>query len=207
VLIGHSFGGFIATLYAAEFPDHVKALVLLAPAGVLQLPPPKGTPDLFQTIRNKLQELGNTAHLAEFETFYNRYFDFGSLPNATEKSLARLHAEFALHFERASGDDFSQEEMDAMVDDDKIGGLACFATYLSMGFQHNYKPQLQKVFRDTKFPVLIVHGNQDLVPVSSSKEYQELFPSATLQVLDGANHFLHDDPRVSECIQDILSQV
>jgi hypothetical protein len=28
-----------------------------------------------------------------------------------------------------------------------------------------------------------------------------------LQVLDGANHFLHDDPRVSECIQDILSQV
>jgi hypothetical protein len=28
-----------------------------------------------------------------------------------------------------------------------------------------------------------------------------------LQVLDGATHFLHDDPRVSEFIQDILSQL
>jgi proline iminopeptidase len=38
MLVGHSFGGFLASLYAAEFPQHVKALILIAPADVLVFP-------------------------------------------------------------------------------------------------------------------------------------------------------------------------
>jgi len=32
ILIGYSWGGFLASLYAAEFPEHVEALILVAPA-------------------------------------------------------------------------------------------------------------------------------------------------------------------------------
>lgn len=38
VIMGHSFGGFLASLYAAEFPEKVKALILVAPADVWRCP-------------------------------------------------------------------------------------------------------------------------------------------------------------------------
>lgn len=33
VLIGHSFGGFLAGLYASKYPQHIQKLLLLSPAG------------------------------------------------------------------------------------------------------------------------------------------------------------------------------
>ena len=53
-LIGHSFGGFIATLYAAEFPEHVDKLVLVAPAGLLT--PPDEERNIFELARAQLDE-------------------------------------------------------------------------------------------------------------------------------------------------------
>ncbi len=38
ILIGHSWGGFLASLYAAEIPEHVEALILISPANTLVMP-------------------------------------------------------------------------------------------------------------------------------------------------------------------------
>ena len=54
ILIGHSWGGFLASLYAAEFPEHVEALILVSPANTLIMPQPDAESDLFAAVRAKL---------------------------------------------------------------------------------------------------------------------------------------------------------
>ena len=49
ILVGHSFGAFLSSMYAAEFPEHVEALVLVAPSGVLVLPDTEDS--FFEVIR------------------------------------------------------------------------------------------------------------------------------------------------------------
>lgn len=67
VLLGHSFGGFLAAMYAAEFPEHVKALVLVAPADVLVMPQKSG--GLFERVRASLPP-GRQAAYNAFANYY-----------------------------------------------------------------------------------------------------------------------------------------
>lgn len=38
-LVGHSFGGYLATCYTESYPDHVDRLILLSPAGATEKTP------------------------------------------------------------------------------------------------------------------------------------------------------------------------
>ena len=80
IVLGHSFGGFLAAMYAAEFPERIDALVLVAPAGVIVLPD-QGV-DFFGEIRKRLPE----AERAEYDRFLKEYLDFGAVFTRSESS-------------------------------------------------------------------------------------------------------------------------
>ncbi len=95
MLIGHSFGALIAALYAAEFPKHVSALVLEAPADLLVMPSETG--GLYAQVEARLVPLQR----AEFQGYLKRYLDFGRIFDRSETELAGLHSEFGRYFAAA----------------------------------------------------------------------------------------------------------
>ncbi len=171
IIIGHSFGGFLASLYAAEFPEHVAGLILVAPADLLVMPlPDKG---LYDRIGEELP----LEMQADYQEYSARYLDFGTLFEKSEADLVELNNEMVPYFAAAVGRELPQFE--------QAGGWISFAMFMSMGRRHDYRASLKTV----EAPVLVIHGSKDLQTETASQKYADLFPNATFYVIEDATHF------------------
>jgi proline iminopeptidase len=188
VLIGHSFGAFLAAMYATEFPERVQALVLVAPAGVL-VAPGEGR-SFFDEIRHRLPE----SCRAEYDRFLKGYLGFGRLFDKSEQELATANRQIGDYFLLACGQSPS-------VGTESVpggnGGWMVQAMYLSLGKRHDYRPALRRV----SAPALVLHGEDDVLPDKASRSYVETLPNARLYVfksgktsgLGGAGHAVFTD--------------
>jgi proline iminopeptidase len=176
ILVGHSWGGFLGSLYAAEFPEHVAALILVSPANTLVMPQPDAESDLFASVRAKLP----TSKLAEYDSFMKDYFDFNKLFTRSEADLVAQDAKFGEYYLSVAN-----IPVDKMVQQGEPGGWMTWGMYISMGQRHDYRTALKKVTA----PVLVVHGANDLQSEAASRLYSDAFPNAQFAVIQNASHF------------------
>ena len=176
-LIGHSFGADIAALYAAEFPEHVKALIFVAPANLAVLPNPQG--DLFDLVRHRLP----ASLKIEYERYVREYFDFRRAFRRTEAESSAFYGAFGRYYGAASG------AAPPIGSDAFNAGYLPLAVYLSMGKHHDYSAALRSVTA----PVLVIHGANDLQPEAASKNFAALFPNSQFVRIEGASHFVFND--------------
>jgi proline iminopeptidase len=176
ILVGHSWGGLLAALYAAEFPDHVEALILVSPANMLVMPSPEADSDLFASVRAKLPE----ERRAEYDAFMKDYMDFNKLFTRSDADLVALNNKFGEYY--ISVVDIPADEA---IKQGEPGGWMTWGMYVSMGQRHDYRAALKNVTA----PVLVIHGADDLQSEAASYQYVEAFPNAQFAVIQHAGHF------------------
>jgi proline iminopeptidase len=181
ILAGHSFGAFLAALYAAEFPEHVRAVIAVAPADLAVLPTPDGG-GLFEQVRSQLP----AEKLPAYDKFLTQYFDFHAAVKMTDDELAAMYRQFGTFYQAASPLTAQHAIAGTMEGN---GGMMPLAVYLSMGRRHDYRD----AFRKVTAPVLVIHGGADMQPAASSRHFAELFPNHRLVEIPAAGHFVFAD--------------
>jgi proline iminopeptidase len=191
ILIGHSWGAFLASLYAAEFPENVEAVICVTPAPMLIFPMEED--GLYEQVKKRLPE----DMQAEYDDYLARYFDFRNIFANSEADLVALNNEFVKYYAIAEGN-FEA----ALTEQGESGGWMVWAGYFSMGQRHDYTDALKNV----GVPVLILHGENDMQSESASRTY-EVFPNSTFEVIEDTTHFpFEEQPEAFAAILDKFLQ-
>lgn len=192
IIIGHSYGGLLASLYAAEFPEQVEKLILVAPAPLLRMP--MEGDNLFDSIEKKLPR----SVIDNYNNFVDRYFDYKNVFKKSEDELIGLNNELGKFFYMAL-----KGEAVATPINGSAGGWMVQALYLSSGRKYDFTEMISKV----KVPTLIIHPGSDFVQRRKSSElYLEVFPHSEFVVIEDAGHMpFYDEPKLfAEIVTEFL---
>ena len=179
-VLGHSWGGLLAMEYATRHPERVSHLILMntGPASrdgyvvlrrrLLASRPPDDAERMRALTADPRYQRGDLDAEAEY---YRLHFRVTlRRPDVLEQVVSRLRAHFA-----------EEDVLRARAIEQRLYE----ETWLSAGY--DLTPGLRRL----GVPTLVVHGDDDLIPVEVAADIARAIPGATLTVLEGCGHFAY----------------
>lgn len=177
-IIGHAFGSFLAAMYASEYPEYTKKLVLISPTDIFKHP--SDNPGLFDLIKAKFHDpdLKNS-----YDLWYEKYFDYENYFIKDEKEVASLHIEYSRFFQKALA---KMDRRISVWEEDEIGGWVVPAIYLGLGKKYDLRELLEYI----EAPALLIRGKHDLFPVEHCRDYLDNINNIRLETINEGGHFV-----------------
>ncbi|HVS62110.1 MAG TPA: alpha/beta fold hydrolase [Thermoanaerobaculia bacterium] len=171
-LLGHSWGGMLAMFYAIEHPENLGSLVLLSSGGA------RSTfwAELFDGI-----DRGRTPESAA------RLKQLQESPGFASNDPAVLEQYYQAFFEPYFHDQAMARRLSTRLDADTL--LRMDALYQSplnrSARSYDIVAELSKI----QAPTLIVHGENDVIPVAYAEEIHDAIEGSDLLILGRCGHF------------------
>jgi len=169
VLFGHSFGGYLAYLYALKYPEHVDAIIGCDVGPLTE----KGNQEFSASWKNQLEQIDIKS--------------IKKMPGMTEAAKGMPD-----DFLKITANRFYDKTVlaDFIVNSrTEFMNLAQAEEVQNRLYREMEKTLLyQKEYQKPKAYALFIHGAEDPIPVYSSEHWVKIF-NARLEIISGSNHF------------------
>jgi len=179
-VLGHSWGGVLAMEYATRHPDRVSHLILMNTA-----PASRDDCLMFRQQLLRRRPAGDVEMMQALSS--SARYQQGDLD--AEAEYYRIHFRVTLrqpeHLERIVGRLRSNFTKESVLTARAIEQRLYEDTWLSA--EYDLIPKLGEL----DIPTLVIHGDEDLVPVEVAANIAQAVPGALLSVLQGCGHFAY----------------
>ena len=170
VLLGHSWGGFLAMRYAAKYPEQLRALILM------------NTEEPGQRYHDASQQLVKQRLTADDATELIRL----TSPSMNRGDSGTMNPILRIYFRATFADRSLANQLAVSLDPRTTRNMEAVATFV-MGpiVKNDYWREVATI----RVPTLVVQGAQDVVPLAMARELARTIPFAQLTIIDNAGHF------------------
>ncbi|WP_130733851.1 alpha/beta fold hydrolase [Flavobacterium sp. J27] len=168
-ILGHSFGGILATYYTSKYPERIDKLIFSSSGGVNM----NFTTNIEERLENNL-----TQTQLDSLAYYQRKITNGDHSVVTAKQSAKYLA-FAYVYDKSKAPVIAERltqvntEINALVFNNLI----------------EIKYDCSHAFTNFKQPVLILQGKNDIISVATASEIAKAFPTSKLVLMENCGHY------------------
>lgn len=169
-VMGHSWGGFLAALYGATHPEHVRGLVLLDP-----MPPTTG---LWQAEEAQLAELDRPEWRAERDSLR-------ALPGFAAREESVMRQMMQVSFRNQMMDPRAVANLDFSFPSDYDLRAGQFGRLMPELLNYDLRDTLASAYA----PTLVMYGDMEPSATLSAPEYESALPDARVVIIPETGHF------------------
>ena len=168
-ILGHSFGGILATYYASKHPEHVEKLIMSSSGGINMK---------FVSYLSKRVNANMTKVQRDSFAYFQNKRDNGDLSLQTLKNRAKYLAN-AYVFDKSKAPIIAARLIQINYD----------VNNLVIQNLHQIGYDASQDFSDFKQPVLVLQGKNDIITVATAQEIAASFPNSKLITMENCGHY------------------